>query len=119
MIGIDASATVPQTAAQVLRIAKVTGKAIGLAEDEITAADILLDDRYHGGTYGIPDQVTSDAIKLGAATEAFITDPVYEGKSLAGMMDLVRKREIPAGANVLYAHLSGQLALNAYTEMKA
>ncbi|KAL1890333.1 hypothetical protein Sste5346_008335 [Sporothrix stenoceras] len=118
VIGIDASATVPQTAAQVLRIAQVTGKAIGLADGEITEADILLDDRYHGGTYGIPDQVTIDAIKFGAATEAFITDPVYEGKSLAGMMDLVRKGEIPAGANVLYAHLGGQLALNAYTEMK-
>ncbi|CAK7243372.1 MAG: hypothetical protein STHCBS139747_004891 [Sporothrix thermara] len=118
VIGIDASATVPQTAAQVLRIAQVTGKAIGLEDGEITAADILLDDRYHGGTYGIPDATTIDAIKFGAATEAFITDPVYEGKSLAGMMDLVRRGEIPAGSNVLYAHLGGQLALNAYTKME-
>ncbi|CAK7266478.1 hypothetical protein SEPCBS119000_002044 [Sporothrix epigloea] len=118
VIGIDASATVPQTAAQVLRIAQATGTAIGLAEGEITEADILLDDRYHAGTYGIPDKATIDAIKFGAATEAFITDPVYEGKSLAGMMDLVRRGEIPAGANVLYAHLGGQLALSAYTAME-
>ncbi|CAK7565840.1 MAG: hypothetical protein SEPTF4163_003770 [Sporothrix epigloea] len=118
VIGIDASATVPQTAAQVLRIAQATGTAIGLAEGEITEADILLDDRYHAGTYGIPDKTTIDAIKFGAATEAFITDPVYEGKSLAGMMDLIRRGEIPAGANVLYAHLGGQLALSAYTTME-
>jgi 1-aminocyclopropane-1-carboxylate deaminase len=48
--------------------------------------------------------------------EAFITDPVYEGKSFAGMMDLIRNGEIEGG-NVLYAHLGGQLALNAYSEL--
>lgn len=117
VIGIDASATVPQTFDQVLRIAKFTGAKIGLEEGDITEKDIILDDRYHGGIYGVPDQTTIDAIKFGASTEGFITDPVYEGKSLAGMMDLIRKGEIPAGSNVLYAHLGGQLALNAYTNM--
>lgn len=117
VIGIDASATVPQTFEQVLRIAKFTGAKIGLEDGDITEKDIILDDRYHGGIYGVPDQVTIDAIKFGASTEGFITDPVYEGKSLAGMMDLIRKGEIPAGSNVLYAHLGGQLALNAYTNM--
>ena len=117
VIGIDASAKVQQTADQVLRIAKATGVKIGLKEDDITEKDIILDGRYHAGVYGIPDQQTIDAIKFGAATEAFITDPVYEGKSLAGMMDLVKNEEIAAGSNVLYAHLGGQLALNAYTSM--
>lgn len=117
IIGIDASATVEQTFEQVLRIAKFTGARIGLEEGDITAEDVVLDDRYHGGVYGIPDQKTVEAIKFGAQTEAFITDPVYEGKSLAGLMDLVRNGEITKGSNVLYAHLGGQLALNAYTGM--
>ncbi|KAH8672803.1 putative 1-aminocyclopropane-1-carboxylate deaminase [Tricladium varicosporioides] len=117
VIGIDASAKVQQTFDQILRIAKFTGVKIGLKEEDITAADIILDDRYHAGCYGIPDQQTIDAIKFGASTEAFITDPVYEGKSLAGMIDLIRKEEIIEGSNVLYAHLGGQLALNAYTSM--
>ncbi|KKK27351.1 putative 1-aminocyclopropane-1-carboxylate deaminase [Aspergillus rambellii] len=117
VLGIDASATVKQTFDQILRIAKATAVKIGLGEDDITEQDIILDDRYHGGVYGIPDQRTINAIKFGASTEAFITDPVYEGKSLAGMMDLVRNEEIPSGTNVLYAHLGGQLALNAYTGM--
>jgi 1-aminocyclopropane-1-carboxylate deaminase len=43
-----------------------------------------------------------------------ITDPVYEGKSLAGLIDLVSSGEIPRGSTVLYAHLGGQPALNAY-----
>jgi len=43
-----------------------------------------------------------------------ITDPVYEGKSMAGMIDLVSRGEIEKGSNVLYAHLGGQPALSAY-----
>ncbi|KAL4993312.1 tryptophan synthase beta subunit-like PLP-dependent enzyme [Aspergillus recurvatus] len=117
VIGIDASATVEQTFEQILRIAKFTGVRIGLEEGDITAQDVILDDRYHGGVYGIPDEATIEAINFGARTEAFITDPVYEGKSLNGMMDMVRKGEIKEGSNVLYAHLGGQLALNAYTAM--
>lgn len=44
-----------------------------------------------------------------------IIDPVYEGKSMAGLIDLVRGGEIPRSSNVLYAHLGGQPALNAYS----
>ncbi|KAK3299161.1 tryptophan synthase beta subunit-like PLP-dependent enzyme [Chaetomium fimeti] len=117
VVGIDASAKVPQTFEQVLRIAKNTAVKIGLEEGDVTEADIVLDDRYHAGTYGLPDEQTIEAIKFGARTEAFITDPVYEGKSLAGMMDMVRREEIAEGSNVLYAHLGGQLALNAYSAL--
>ena len=76
--------------------------------------EILLDDRYHAGTYGIPDEATIDAIRLAGRLEAMITDPVYEGKSMAGMIDLVARGEIPRDSNVLYAHLGGQPALSAY-----
>jgi 1-aminocyclopropane-1-carboxylate deaminase len=44
-----------------------------------------------------------------------LTDPVYEGKSAHGMIDMVRKGEFPAGSRVLYAHLGGVPALNAYS----
>ncbi|KAK8103371.1 1-aminocyclopropane-1-carboxylate deaminase [Apiospora kogelbergensis] len=119
VVGVDASATVQQTFDQVLRIARATASKIGLDGDaDIMADDIILDDRYHGGVYGVPDEQTLDAIRFGARTEAFITDPVYEGKSLAGMMDMIRKGELAEGSNVLYAHLGGQLALNAYSAIQ-
>lgn len=118
VIGIDASATVEKTREQVLRIARNTASRIGLTADDITDADVILDDRYHAGTYGIPDRQTWDAIEYAARMEAFITDPVYEGKSFAGMVDLIRRGEIKGG-NVLYAHLGGQLALNAYSDLGA
>jgi 1-aminocyclopropane-1-carboxylate deaminase len=113
VLGIDGSATVEQTWAQIARIARSTAEALelgrGLSDDEIA----LLDE-WHAGTYGIPDEKTLDAIRLGARLEGMLTDPVYEGKSLAGLIDLVRDGRIPAGSRVLYAHLGGQPALNAY-----
>lgn len=118
VVGIDASAKVKQTFDQVLRIAKQTAAKIGLSEGDITEEDIVLDGRYHAGVYGVPDEQTLEAMKFGARTEAFITDPVYEGKSLAGMMDMIRRGEIREGSNVLYAHLGGQLALNAYSVLE-
>lgn len=117
VIGIDASAKPKETRDQVLRIAKFTGVKIGLKDEDITEADVELDERYHDGCYGIPGEMTKKAMKFGAETEGFITDPVYEGKSLAGMMDMVEKGEIQAGSIVLYAHLGGQLALNAYSDL--
>jgi 1-aminocyclopropane-1-carboxylate deaminase len=118
IIGIDASATVDATREQVLRIARNTASKIGLTAEDITDADVILDDRYHAGIYGIPDRQTWDAIEYAARMEAFITDPVYEGKSFAGMVDMIKRGEIQ-GSNVLYAHLGGQLALNAYSELGA
>lgn len=117
IIGVDAGAKPLETIEQVLRIAKTTGSKIGLSDDDFTREDVVLDDRFHAGCYGIPDDVTKDAISFGAETEGFITDPVYEGKSLAAMMSLVRNEEIAVGQRVLYAHLGGQLALNTYSHM--
>ena len=43
-----------------------------------------------------------------------LTDPVYEGKSMAGLIAMARSGEIPKGSTVLYVHLGGAPALNAY-----
>jgi 1-aminocyclopropane-1-carboxylate deaminase len=116
IIGIDASAKPDETRDQISRIARFTAKAIGL-ERELRDDEIILDDRYHAGTYGIPDAQTLSAMRLAARLEAMITDPVYEGKSMAGLIDLVSRGEIERSSNVLYAHLGGQPALNAYSAL--
>jgi 1-aminocyclopropane-1-carboxylate deaminase len=114
VIGIDASATIEKTRAQVGRIARHTAEQIGLGrdlrEDEITVLE-----GWAGDLYGIPVQSTIDAIRLSGELEGMIIDPVYEGKSMAGLVDLVRSGDIPASSSVLYAHLGGQPALNAYS----
>ncbi|MEU9337522.1 1-aminocyclopropane-1-carboxylate deaminase [Streptomyces sp. NPDC048290] len=116
VLGIDASADPGRTRTQIARIADATGGLIGVRRP-VTVADVELDERYHGGTYGIPDERTLAAMRLAARTEGMITDPVYEGKSMAGMVDLVERGEIGAEATVLYAHLGGQPALNAYSAL--
>ena len=116
VIGIDASAKPAETRAQVARIARFTARAIGVDRD-LRDDEIELDERYHAGIYGIPDASTLDAMRTAARLEGMITDPVYEGKSMAGLIDLVGRREIPASSTVLYAHLGGQPAINAYAAL--
>jgi len=116
VIGIDASATLDKTREQVARIARNTAELIGLGralrDDEITVLE-----GWAGDLYGIPVQSTIDAILLTGRLEGMILDPVYEGKSMAGLIDLVQQGEIGKDSTVLYAHLGGQPALNAYSSI--
>ncbi len=116
VLGIDGSARPKETRDQVARIARRTAAAIGLGR-ELREDEIILDDRYHAGTYGIPDAQTLEAMRLAARLEGMITDPVYEGKSMAGLIDLIERAEIERSSNVLYAHLGGQPAINAYAAL--
>jgi 1-aminocyclopropane-1-carboxylate deaminase len=116
VIGIDGSGRPAETRDQVARIARATAELIELGRD-LREDEIVLDDRWHAGTYGIPDETTLAAIRLAGRLEGMITDPVYEGKSMAGLIDLVTSGEIDRGSNVLYAHLGGQPALNAYAAL--
>jgi 1-aminocyclopropane-1-carboxylate deaminase len=113
VIGIDASGTPAQTRAQVLAIARGTAALVGLGQ-EIAADDVVLLQDYAHPAYGIPSEETKAAIRLCARLEGMITDPVYEGKSMQGLIDLVRQGYFPAGAKLLYAHLGGAPALNGY-----
>lgn len=114
VIGIDASGTLAQTQAQVLEIAQNTSRLIGL-ESDITEEDVHINPDYAYPAYGIPSKETNDAMRLAAQTEAMITDPVYEGKSMQGLIDLVNKDYFPRGSKVLYVHLGGTPALNGYS----
>ena len=113
VLGIDASATLQQTRDQVGRIARRTAELIELGR-ELRDDEITVLEGWAGDRYGIPVESTVAAIELSGRLEAMIIDPVYEGKSMAGLIDLVTSGEIGKDATVLYAHLGGQPALNAY-----
>ena len=98
------------------RIARQTAGLIGVERD-LRDDEIVLDERYHAGIYGIPDEATLDAMRLVGRLEGMVTDPVYEGKSMAGLIDLVKRGEIGRDSTVLYAHLGGQPALNGYSAL--
>lgn len=114
VIGIDASATVEKTWEQIKRIASRTAAAIDLGR-ELQDSEIVLLDRWHDGIYGVAGARTIEAIKLVGQLEGMITDPVYEGKSMAGMIDLIKEGYFKEGSKVLYVHLGGQPAINGYT----
>lgn len=113
VIGIDASAKVEQTREQVGRIAHRTAELIGLGRPLRDEETTVLEG-WAGDYYGIPVASTVDAIRLTGRLEGVILDPVYEGKSMAALIDLVESGDIPPDSTVLYAHLGGQPALNAY-----
>jgi len=113
VIGIDASFTPVQTKAQVLAIAQNTARLVELGK-EIVVDDVVLIEGYAYPAYGVPSEATKEAIRLSARLEGMITDPVYEGKSMQGMIDLVQKGFFPERSKVLYAHLGGAPAINGY-----
>ncbi len=116
VIGIDASAKLDETRAQVEKIARNTAALIELGR-ELRDDEITVLEGWAGDYYGIPVDSTLDAIRLTGRLEGMIIDTVYEGKSMAGLIDLVTSGDIDAGSNVLYAHLGGQPALNAYSAL--
>ena len=116
VIGVDASAKIAETRDQVERIARNTASLIGL-ERELRDDEITVLEGWAGDLYGIPVESTLDAIRLTGGLEGMIIDPVYEGKSMAGLIDLVTSGDIPRDSNVLYAHLGGQPAINAYSAL--
>jgi 1-aminocyclopropane-1-carboxylate deaminase len=114
VIGIDASATPDQTRAQVLDIAQKTATLVELGR-AISEDDVLLMEDYAYPVYGVPSEETKEAIRICARLEGMMTDPVYEGKSMQGMIDLVKNGFFPEGSKVLYAHLGGVPAINGYS----
>ncbi len=114
VIGIDASAKIEETRAQVTKIARSTTDLIGLGR-ELRDDEVMVLEGWAGDYYGIPVQSTLDAIRLTGTIEGMIIDPVYEGKSMAGLVELVSSGRIDKQSTVLYAHLGGQPALNAYS----
>ena len=114
VIGIDASGTPEQTREQVRQIVNHTAALVELGR-EVGEDEIVINPDYAYPAYGVPSDETNQAIRLAARTEAMITDPVYEGKSMQGMIDLIRNGTIEAGSKVLYVHLGGAPALNGYS----
>ena len=114
VIGIDASGTYEKTRYQVKQIVNNTAELVELGR-KIKDEEIVINPDYAYPAYGVPSEETNKAIRLAARTEALITDPVYEGKSMQGLIDLAKKNFFPERSKILYAHLGGAPALNGYS----
>jgi D-cysteine desulfhydrase len=78
---------------------------------------VLCFDEYVGPGYSLPTPSMIEAIQTVARTEAVLLDPVYTGKAMAGLIDLVRKGFFKKGEHVLFVHTGGSPALYAYEEV--
>ena len=89
---------------------------VGLAET-LPRETVLCFDEYVGPGYSLPTPSMIEAVQLLARTEAILLDPVYTGKAMAGLIDLVRKGYFKKGEHVLFVHTGGWPALYAYEEV--
>jgi L-cysteate sulfo-lyase len=76
--------------------------------------NIEADDGYFGEAYGIPTPGMKEAVALLAETEGVLLDPVYSGKAMAGLIDLVRQGRFDKDAHIVFVHTGGQAGLFAY-----
>jgi D-cysteine desulfhydrase family pyridoxal phosphate-dependent enzyme len=86
------------------------------ADGAIPKESILVDDRFLGRGYGNVDSLEREAIRLFARTEGILLDPVYTGRAAGGLLEMIRRDEIPSGESILFWHTGGTPALWAYSE---
>ena len=112
-IGVNRKKPVQEEA--VYSLMRKTAEYMGVAMD-IPREAVLAYDDYVGPGYSLPTDAMVEAVKLLARTESILLDPVYSGKAMSGLIDLVRKDHFKKGANLLFLHTGGSPALYAYLD---
>ena len=110
VIGISVSDPAPAFSEIVLRIARETEGALGL-RPALGKGDLTVLDEYVGEGYGVVDDAAAQAIRLVFVSEGIVLDPVYTGKAMAGLIDLVRRGRFRKGDKVVFFHTGGTPAL--------
>lgn len=112
-IAIDSSRGELQ--AGVAALAGPTIRRLGLALS-LTPEEVVASDGYLGAGYAIMGPPEQEAIQLVARTEGILLDPVYTGRAMAGLIDLVRKGEFAKDETIVFWHTGGSAALFAYAD---
>ena len=84
---------------------------------ELPRETVVANCDYVGAGYGIPTAGMQEADELLARTEGLLLDPVYSGKGMAGLIDLVRKGHFKSTDNVVFLHTGGSVALFGYRQV--
>ena len=114
IVGIDIDAEPERVRADVVAYAEAAAAHL---DQPFVGADVEVLAGHAGPAYGVPHQATVEAIKLGAALEGLVLDPVYSGKGLAGLIALIRSGRWTRGENVVFIHTGGAPALFAYRHL--
>jgi len=106
LYGVTVSRSRDECIAHIKQLAKETEETLGL-DSRVTSDDILVFDEYIGEGYSVPTLEGIEAIRLVARTEGIFLDPIYTGKAMAGLTDLVKKRHIGPDKTVIFLHTGG------------
>ncbi len=115
ILGISVDHRAAELTPMLIEIANATANRIDLAVT-FSANDFEVNDRYLGAGYAVMGDPEREAIRLTAQTEGLLVDPVYTGRAMAGLFDLIRRREFRLDQNVLFWHTGGTAALFAYSK---
>jgi L-cysteate sulfo-lyase len=97
----------------VYRLALATADYVGI-KGEIGRDAVVANCDYVGEGYGVPTEAMGEAVRMLAREEGILLDPVYSGKAMAGMIDLIRKGELAKGDTIVFLHTGGAAGLFAY-----
>jgi len=113
VLGISVRAPKAVQEEKVFRLAEQTADLLGVA-GAVRREAVVANSDHVGAGYGVPTPAMIEAVRLVARTEGIVLDPVYTGKAMAGLIDLVRKGELHPGENVVFLHTGGAVGLFGY-----
>jgi L-cysteate sulfo-lyase len=115
LLGIGVRAPRDKQEENVFNLACATAELCG-CQGAVKRGDVVANCDYVGSGYGISTPASLEAIKMLASVEGILLDPVYTGKGMAGLIDLVRKGRFQKGENVVFVHTGGSVGLFAYVD---
>jgi D-cysteine desulfhydrase family pyridoxal phosphate-dependent enzyme len=116
VIGISVSQIEERKVADVKDILRQINEVIDLPDGLISDDDIIVKDAYYGKAYAYPTDEANDAIRLLAKTEGVLLDPVYTGKTMTGMLDMMKKGDLDDAHDIVFLHTGGAPALHPYAK---
>ena len=115
VLGIGVRAAKEKQEAMVFELTQKTLELFGKPE-LVSPGDVVANSDYVGEGYGIPAKSTLEAVRLLAELEGILLDPVYSGKGMAGLIDLVRTGHFKDNQRIVFLHTGGSVALFGYTD---
>ena len=115
VLGIGVRAPRERQEANVHALAQATWEHLGLS-GTLARETVQANCDYVGAGYGVPTPGMIEAVQMLARTEGILLDPVYSGKGMAGLIDLIRRGHFRKDENVVFVHTGGSVGLFGYRE---
>ncbi|MEC5319858.1 D-cysteine desulfhydrase [Brenneria populi subsp. brevivirga] len=115
VLGISVRAPRERQIENVYQLANRTWRLLE-ARGELPRDHVQVNSDYVGDGYGLPTPGTLEALRLLARLEGILLDPVYSGKGMAGLIDLIRQGRFAPDQNIVFIHTGGAVGLFGYRQ---